>query len=62
MSNQSQKGFWGIFIGIPQHQKGYLIYVHRTKKIFSPHDVVFDKKFYSVLEYGSRPYSEALVT
>ena len=22
MHHQSQKGFWGIFVGIPQHQKG----------------------------------------
>ena len=25
MRHQSQKGFHGIFVGIPQHQKGYLI-------------------------------------
>ena len=25
MCHQSQKGFSGIFVGIPQHQKGYLI-------------------------------------
>ena len=27
MCHQSQKGFRGIFVGIPQHQKGYLVYV-----------------------------------
>ena len=30
MCHQSQKGFCGISIGIPQHQKGYLIYVPST--------------------------------
>ena len=58
----SQKGFWGIFIGIPQHQKGYLIYVPSTEKTVSSHDVVFDETFSSELAYTSRPYSEALVT
>ena len=47
----SQKGFWGIFVGIPQHQKGYFIYSH---------DVVFDKIFSSALEYTSHQCSEAL--
>ena len=60
MRNQSQKGFWGIFFGIPQHQKGYLIYAPNTRKIVSSHDVVFDKTFYSALAYRSHPYSEAL--
>ena len=27
MRHQSKKGFCGIFIGIPQHQKGYIVYV-----------------------------------
>ena len=43
-SHQSQKGFCGIFVGIPQHQKWYLIYVPSTRKIVSLHGVVFDKK------------------
>ena len=30
MCHQSQKGFQGIFVGIKQHQKGYLIYVPST--------------------------------
>ena len=25
MRHQSQKGFHGIFVGIPEHQKGYLV-------------------------------------
>ena len=26
MRHQSQKGFWGISVGILQHPKGYLVY------------------------------------
>ena len=32
MRHQAQKGFCGIFVGIPEHQKGYLVYVPSTKK------------------------------
>ena len=32
MRHQAQKGFRGIFVGIPQHQKGYLVYVPSTRK------------------------------
>ena len=28
MRHQAQKGFCGIFVGISQHQKGYLVYLH----------------------------------
>ena len=41
MRHQAQKGFCGIFVGIPQHQKGYLEYVPSTRKIISSYDVVF---------------------
>ena len=44
MGHQSQKGFWGIFVVIPQHKKGYLIYVLSIHKIVSSHDVVFEEK------------------
>ena len=43
MCHQAQKGFRGIFVGIPQHQKGYLVYVTSTMKIMSSYDVVFDE-------------------
>ena len=33
MRHQAQKGFRGIFVGIPQHQKGYLVYVPSTRKM-----------------------------
>ena len=41
MRHQAQKFFRGIFVGIPQHQKGYLVYVTHTRKILSSYDVVF---------------------
>ena len=43
MCHQVQKGFRGILIIIPQHQKGSLVYVPNTKKIISSYDVVFDQ-------------------
>ena len=44
MRHQAQKVFYGIFVGIPKHQKGYLVYVPSTRKIISSYDVVFMKK------------------
>ena len=61
MRHQSKKGFLGIFVGIPKHQKGYLMYVPSTWKIISSYDFVFDESFTSVLAYMSQPYSETLV-
>ena len=60
MHHQAQKGFRGIFVGIPQHQKGYLVYVPSTRKIISSYDVVFDEIFSSALAYTSQPYSESM--
>ena len=60
MRHQVQKGFRGIFVGIPEHQKGYLVYVPSTRKIISSYDVVFDEKNSSALAYTSQPYSEAM--
>ena len=56
----SQKCFRGIFVGISQHQKGYLIYIPSTQKVASSNDVVFDKTFSSELSYTPHQYSEAL--
>ena len=61
MRHQAQKGFRGIFVGIPQHQKGYLVYVPSTRKVISSYDVVFDEKNASAFSYTSRPYAEAMV-
>ena len=60
MPHQAQKGFLGIFVRIPQHQKGYLVYVPSTKKVISLYDVMFDESFSSALSYSSRPYAEAM--
>ena len=46
MRHQAQKGFHGIFVGIPQHQKGYLVYVPSTIKVISSYNVVFDKTIF----------------
>ena len=58
MRHQAQKGFHDIFVGIPQHQKGYLVYLPITRKIISSYDAVFNESFSSALVYTSRPYSE----
>ena len=60
MRHQAQKGFRGIFVGIPQHQKVYIVYVTSTRKVILSYDVVFGKSFSSALSYTSRPYSEAM--
>ena len=61
MRHQAQKGFRGIFVGITQHQKVYLVYVPSTRKIISSYDVVFDEILSSTLAYTSQPCSEAMV-
>ena len=60
MCHQAQKGFCGIFFGIPQHQKGYNVYVPSISKIISLYDVFFDEIFSIALAYMSQPYSEAM--
>ena len=47
-------------MGIPQHQKGYLVYVPSTRKVILSYDVQFDESFVSALSYTSRPYAEAM--
>ena len=61
MRHQAQKGFHSIYVGIPQHQKWYLVYVPNKKKIISSYDVVLDESFSSALAYMSQPFSEAMV-
>ena len=60
MRHQAKKGFRGIFVGIPQHQKVYLVYVPSTRKVISSYGVVFDEKISRALSYTSRPYAEAM--
>ena len=46
MRHQAQKRFRDIFVGIPHHQKGYIVYVPSTRKIIYSNDVVFDEGFF----------------
>ena len=62
MHHQAQKGFHGIFIGLPDNQEGYLVYVPATRQIVTSMDVIFDETFTSALAYTSHPYHEAMVT
>ena len=57
MRHQSQKYLRGIFVGIPQHQKGDLVYVPSSRKIISSYDVVFDESLSSELAYTSQTFS-----
>ena len=59
MRHQAQKGFHGNFVGIPQHQKIYLVYVPSKRKTIYSYDVVFDDFFSIALAYTSQTYSEA---
>ena len=59
MRHHLQKGFLVIFVGIPQHHKGYLIYKPSTRKIVSSHELVFEETFSSVIACTSGTYSEA---
>ena len=56
MRHKAQKGFRSIFIGIPEHQKGYLVYVPSTRKVISSYDVVFEESVSSALSYTSKNY------
>ena len=60
MRHQAQKGFRGIFVGIPEHQKGYLVYLPSSRNITSSYDVVFNESFSSALAYTSQHYSEVM--
>ena len=42
MRQQAQKWFCGIFVGIPEHQTKYFVYVPSIRKIISSYDVVSD--------------------
>ena len=61
MRHQAQKRFCGIFVGIPEHQKVYPVYIPSKRNIISSYNVVFGKILSSALAYMSRPYSEAMV-
>ena len=58
MCHQAQKGFRGIFVGIQNNNKGYLVYVPDTRKLISSYGVVFDESFSSALAYTSQSYAK----
>ena len=60
MCYQEQKGFRVIFVGIPQHQKGYLVYVPCKRKIVSFYAVIFDESFSNALVYTSQLYLSSM--
>ena len=57
MHQQAKKVFQGISIGIPHHQKGYIVYVPHKRKVVPSYNIVFDDNLSSVLAYTSQPYS-----
>ena len=60
MRHKAQKCFRGIFVGIPENQKVYIMYVLISRNIISSYGVVFDEIFSNVLTYTSQPYSESM--
>ena len=40
MCHQEQKVFRSIFVEIPQHQRGYLVYVPSTRKVILSYDTL----------------------
>ena len=58
MNYQAQKSFCVIFIGIQQHQKGYLVYVPHRQKIISLYNVVFGDILSSDLAHTSQSCAE----
>ena len=58
--HQAQKGFQGIFVGIPHYQKEYLFYAPHTQKIIFSYNVIFDEIFSIALAYMSQSYTELM--
>ena len=45
MRHQPQKRFHGTFVGIPKHQKGYLVYVKKYEEEIYSYDIVLNESF-----------------
>jgi len=60
VSNQTQRGIRGIFIGFPRRQNGYLIYVPTTRTIVVSDDVSFDESFFSAIATTWRQFNDSL--
>ena len=57
MNHQAQKGFWVMFVGIPQHQKGVLFTFYTNRRYYL-HTMFILKRFSSALSYTSQPCAE----
>ena len=60
VTNQTQRGIRGIFIGFPRRQNGYLIYVPTTRTIVVSDDVSFDESFFSAIATTWRQFNDSL--
>ena len=60
MRYQAQKVFHGIFVVIPQHQKGCFFHVPNKQKIVSLYDIAFDEIVSSHVAYTSQPPSKVM--
>ena len=60
MRHQAQKGYRGIFVGMPENQEGYLCYVPSIRDTVTSYDVLFDETFASALAYSEKPYHDAM--
>ena len=60
MRHQAQKGYRGIFVGMPENQEGYLCYVPSIRNTVTSYDALFDKTFSSALAYSEKPYHDAM--
>ena len=60
MRHQAQKGYRGIFVGMPENQEGYLCYVLSICNMVTSYDMLFDKTFLSALAYSEKPYHDMM--
>ena len=58
MLHQAQKGFCRILVGIPQHQKVFLVYIEHIRNIISLYDVFLNDSLSSMLAYMFQTYAE----
>jgi transposase InsO family protein len=59
-SKQTERGIRGVFIGFPENQKGFLIYVPGTRSICVSGDVFFDERFTSAIARTWQQFPDSL--
>jgi transposase InsO family protein len=59
-SKQTERGIRGVFIGFPENQKGYLLYVPSTRSICVSGDVFFDENFSSAIARTWQQFHDGL--